>query len=384
MGKAIEVPVKPSVLQWALRESGYPPSALAKRLHVPLSTVDAWERGEGHKPTLTQFRRLAQVLKRTPATLLLPRPPASSARDVKLRHAPGVDRDSLNHEERRFIREAGRVQDTVAWIMKELDEGPPDIPELAVGSDIERTASSVRTRLLSHLTRPVAEWDSSAEAFREWRAALERLGILVFILQLGKGSCRGFSLWNDRAPLIAVNSAPNYEARIFTLFHEYAHLLTRTSSACLEGGRGKKFSAPTDPAERWCERLAAAILLPWNEVRAFVPQGGNVRDLSIPKIIASRFKVSLRAATLRLIERGAADWSLYSEIPAYADDKRPGGGGKGRTRGEAKENQWGDRTVNLFVTALDRDVVNRADVLDYLDVTNADLDRLQRTGAGSE
>jgi hypothetical protein len=28
--------------------------------------------------------------------------------------------------------------------------------------------------------------------------------------------------------------------------------------------------------------------------------------------------------------------------------------------------------------------VNRADVLDYLDVTNADLDRLQRTGAGSE
>ena len=47
-------------------------------------------------------------------------------------------------------------------------------------------------------------WRSPSAAFDEWRAALERHSIEVFLFPLGSESCRGFSLWNDRVPVIAM------------------------------------------------------------------------------------------------------------------------------------------------------------------------------------
>ena len=67
-------------------------------------------------------------------------------------------------------------------------------------------------------------WPSSAIAFDHWRRALEDAGHVVLLVSIGKASCRGFSAWDPRAPVIAVNTAWNEEARIYTLFHEFAHL----------------------------------------------------------------------------------------------------------------------------------------------------------------
>jgi hypothetical protein len=41
--------------------------------------------------------------------------------------------------------------------------------------------------------------------------------------------------------------------------------------------------------------------------------------------VASRFKTSLRATTIRLIELGLATWDLYEQIPVAANPKRGGG-----------------------------------------------------------
>ncbi len=67
----------------------------------------------------------------------------------------------------------------------------------------------------------------------------------------------------------------------------------------------------------------------------------------------------------------------------YASDVKPKGGGKStesRDRGIIKRDQYGRRTVNLFVRALHDDVLGRADVLDYLDVTDSHLERFERVG----
>src|SRR3954447_3556788 len=86
-------------------------------------------------------------------------------------------------------------------------------------------------------------------------------GVVVFLFQLGADNCRGFSLWHDRAPVIAINTTWNDEARTFTLFHEVGHLVTRTNSACTSAPASAVTGA-WDPAERWCERFAAAALVP--------------------------------------------------------------------------------------------------------------------------
>lgn len=212
---------------------------------------------------------------------------------------------------------------------------------------------------------------------------MEGWGLLVFLFPLGKDSAQGFSLWDENAPLIAANTAWNEASRIFTLFHEFGHLLTRTNSVCLERA-GPRFSKPSDQVERWCERFSAAVILPWHEVVTLLRQrfdwheGSLIDSLDAPRAVARAFKVSLRAATIRLIEKGVAKWDLYSEIPPYADDKpHGGGGGGGRHRREIKEDQYGNRATKLFLRALDQHVLSRTDVLDYLDITYDGLSRLR-------
>lgn len=57
-------------------------------------------------------------------------------------------------------------------------------------------------------------------------------------------------------------------------------------------------------------------------------------DLATVGRLANRFRVSRRAAALRLIEADRATWGLYRSIPPYADQLRSGGGGPGRNRAE--------------------------------------------------
>lgn len=385
MGRATFVPVTPEVLDWAMKEAGRSVTDVADQLDVSSSVVRAWLQGEAH-PTLTQFRKLAAFLGRTPSTLLLPAAPPLMTGTPKFRRPMNADRTDLSPTERRVIREAKRAQETLAWILKELGEPGAALEQIDLSANVEQTAARTRKRLTgSENGNFASRWKSPSEAVQGWRSILEESRVFVFVLSMGKESCSGFSLSDDRAPLIAVNTARNPSARIFTTFHEYGHLLTRTDSACLDTSKAK-LARSNDPAERWCERFAAAFLMPRTEVdeqlrRQLGTARTKVHDLSVPARLALHFKVSLRAATLRLIELGTAEWSLYASIPAYSDLKTAGGGGGGRDRGQIRRDEYGNRAVNFFVRALDSNVLGRAEVLDYLDVADTHLEQMQRRRA---
>jgi hypothetical protein len=98
----------------------------------------------------------------------------------------------------------------------------------------------------------------------------------------------------------------------------------------------------------------------------------------VPRAIANAFKVSWRAAAIRLIERGVASWDLYAQIPPVTEYKGGGGGADGgRDRGEIRQDQYGDKAVGVFIRALNRELLGRGDVLDYLDVPDSAIDRWQ-------
>ena len=376
MGKATYVPITPEVLTWAIRESGYEADDVAGRIKVAPGMFGAWMTGQ-EKPKLTDFRKLASVLKRQEATFLLPSPPVSSLPRVEFRHPLDSSRQKLNPDELRWLRETRRLQQAAAWVEQELRQSPPSLPQWGLQGDPEKAGGAVRSQL-GISTEDQLGWKSPSQAQRAWREAIESSGVLVFFLSLGHDSCRGFSLWDDWAPVIAVNTGWNYEARIFTMLHEYGHLVTRTSSACVGSWR-QTLSKQGDPAERWCERFAATVLLPWLDVERVLRDearwkpGTAVESLEQLAKVARRFKTSLRATALRLITHNVATWSLYKQIPAVADHKKPGGGGTGRVRHEIREDQYGRRTTDLFVEAMQRDVLSRDDVLSYLDIPDTDL-----------
>ncbi len=389
MGKPTLVPVTPEVLTWAIKESSYSPEVVAELVGVPPAELAAWQKGSA-RPTLTKFRKLARVLKRTPATFLLPAAPPFASYAVRFRHPPGSQRRSPNPEERRYLREAARLQEASKWLTTELHQEIKSLPSYRLEDDPESTADAICQKLVARTPTDRAAWTSAAQAFDAWRSSLETRSILVFLFPMGSQSAQGFSLWDKEAPVIAVNTAWNDAARVFTLFHEFGHLLTRTSSVCLEHS-GSSLRKPNDRAERWCERFSAAIVLPWSDVADFLGRRFNwspgevIDDLSVPRAIANAFKVSWRAATIRLIERRAATWDLYAEIPRYTDEKqKTGGGGGGRNRTEIREDQYGRRATDLFLSALDAGVLGRADVLEYLDITDSGLSQLQGVASGEQ
>jgi Zn-dependent peptidase ImmA (M78 family) len=363
-------PATPSVIAWAIRESGYSLSALAILLQLPEQEIDSWT--QGNRPELNKLQAFADVVKRPFSAFLLPEPPVALEPLVKFRSASSGKKRNLFPEERRRIREAARLQDVTSWLVREMKVPLPDVPSASTEREPEDVAHALRTRLKVPIETQLS-WSSSSEALHAWRQAVEALGVTVLMLPMGEESCRGFCIWDDAAPFIAINTAWLPEARIFTLFHELAHLATRTNSACAEDDAPRSSNAG-DRAERWCERVAAAVLLPSLalsdvlEERASRAAQSTV-DLSTVNRVATRFRVSRRAAALRLIERREAPWSLFRAIPAHTDRQKSGGGGIGRTRAELRRQWYGRRTMMLFRDAVRDHVLTPADVVDYLDIS---------------
>jgi Zn-dependent peptidase ImmA (M78 family) len=75
-----------------------------------------------------------------------------------------------------------------------------------------------------------SSWTSSSNALTNWKNLLEEQD--VYVLQYPSvevNESRGFAIADDRFPVIGINSRDSYNARIFTLIHELAHVLFRNS-----------------------------------------------------------------------------------------------------------------------------------------------------------
>ena len=366
----VEVPINPAVLRWAIDQSGLSRTEVSDLVGVSQSDLRNWEKGDA-SPSLTEFRRLADVLHRQAAVFFLAAPPSQAGPKANLRHPPNASRTELNPIERRYLREMSRTQKVLAWVLEQMRTAKIAIPEFGTSVSPDVAARNLRNRINVSIETQIS-WKDSSEAFRRWRDALERMGVFVFLFPMGKESARGMSIWDQRAPAVTLNTAWSVTARIYTLFHELAHLVSRTDSACV-GYVNARPVASNLSIERWCEQFAAAFLLPKTHLTLYLQKdvrwkGGRSCDLDHAGKVARRYKVSLRAAVLALIEIGAAQRSLYASVPSSSDEKSGGGRGRPRTRIEINEDRFGSRTRATLLRAMREDLITRADTLTYLDV----------------
>lgn len=375
------VPITPQVLVWTREEAGLTQVELAERARLAVECIQAWESAES-RPTKGQFNKLLRVLKRPSALFFLPKPPTEAGMPVSLRSAPALGNHKLGPEEARQIRWARRLQELTSWVLR--DEGSPEVRPIRYRPSqdpvkvalVERSQSGIST------TEQLA-WKSPSEGFRSWRDHLEDRGVLVMQLTMGKNNIRGFGVWDDYAPLVAVNTAYHPTARIFTLFHEVAHLLTRTDAAC------QSFVLPDQhdrPVERWCERFAAAFLIPEDSLKMVARKYGitiasRITDPDTARLIANRFCVSTRAAAIRLQEVGLAGSSLYSAVAAHLGGRdwndSSGGGGGGRPVSTKRLGQFGTRLPGILLAAADRGRLTTRDLADHLQLKTGQIDDLK-------
>src|SRR5690606_5970504 len=131
-----------------------------------------------------------------------------------------------------------------------------------------------------------------SQVFNFWRGLLEHHGFLVFqTTRIDLDAFRGLSIFHDSLPIILLNGADSNNGKVFTLFHELAHLSNRTSGMCdLDDNTSEEGVA---------NAFAANFLMPRSQVEsaARVAQGSAMERA---EAIAGAFKVSVLAAGVRL------------------------------------------------------------------------------------
>jgi len=113
---------------------------------------------------------------------------------------------------------------------------------------------------------------------------------------------RGFALADKLAPLVFINGADTKAAQMFTLAHELAHIWGGQTGLSDVG----LVSAPTHTIERWCNRVAAELLVPLATFRTEYKRGEDLR--SALDRLARRFKVSTLVILRRVHDAGGLTW----------------------------------------------------------------------------
>lgn len=358
--------------------------ALAAEIDVSARQVEGWEVESG-APSRGQFSKLAEVLRRPSAVFLLPSAPEGSSISPSLRSAPGLGGEPLRSEDLGAIRRAQRHQSILSWYIRDRGSPPIDLPTYQPEADAATAGENAR--LISEMgVEDQLEWTTDGQAFRAWCATLEWRGVFVQQASLGREGVRGFSLWDDYAPLIVVNSAYHSTARSYSLMHEYGHMLSRTVAACKDFVGSVEEDRST---ERWCERFAASFLIPEQALTEVAASRGITarRPASEPTVVrrlASRFRVSGRAMAIRLTDLGLGTRDLYSKFAAWPKrrDWNEGGGGDGETRIEKRRRELGDATVHTILEALEAGRLNLRDATDYLSLSPNEVDELAAFSSG--
>lgn len=317
------------MLTWARERSQLDLAYFDKRF----PQLEQWEHGDA-QPTFKQLESFAKAAHTPFGYLFLPEPPKEVVpipdfRTVADTHVRQPSPDLLDTvylcQQRQdwyrdFARSAG-------------DDRLGFVGSIRVRDDIVRSAGIIRKALGFDLDAraQLATW---AEALRRFIEQADRLGVLVMVSgvvgsntrrKLNPQEFRGFALADDLAPLVFINGADSKAAQMFTLAHELAHIWLGESAL----SDAQASSVPAQAVERWCNQVAAELLVPMEAFNAAHERGSELRA-ELDRL-ARRFKVSTLVILRRMHDSGslmgARYWEAYEQELARLHEVANGAGG---------------------------------------------------------
>jgi Zn-dependent peptidase ImmA (M78 family) len=374
---SIEVPVQPKVLIWARESIGKGIEEAAKKLDMTPEEFLEFETGT-KKPRLTQLEKLANLYKRPVAALLLSKPPPLPPLPKDFRTLPY--KKPFSSETLLALRRARRLQNLADELAKELNYEirrnftEVKLPEREKISDTAETlAIEERTRLGINIEDQF-NWKDNIQALDEWRSVIERLGVLVFQLRMPVDETRGFTLTEGSFPIIVINGKDSHNGRIFTLFHEYCHLMLHDTGVC-----GEMMKSDLE-IEIFCNHYAGAFLVPGDSLlkhELIQPFKGSIEwpDDILDKL-SKDFKVSNPVILRRLLELKRTTKDFYVKKLEEWRPHKSGGGGRDMARECLRNN--GGTFVSLVLNAYGRERITPADVADYLGTRLQHIPEIER------
>lgn len=181
--------------------------------------------------------------------------------------------------------------------------------------DIESTSARIRHTLGFDLEerRTMPTW---TDALRRFIEQTDGSGILVMCSgvvlnynrrKLDPDEFRGFALADDFAPVIFINGADTKAGQMFTLAHELAHVWLGESAL----SDSHPALIPDHDIERWCNRVAAEVLVPLADLRAEYDPSADL-PVEVARL-ARRFKVSTLVILRRIHDAGGLTRRTFAQ-----------------------------------------------------------------------
>lgn len=368
----------PKVIEWARQDAGYDVEGVARRLRVKLEQVQAWERGS-KPPTVRQLMNLAAFLQRPLSLFFQESLPDTRPLATEYRRLPGVVPGQESPEFRRAVRDMLARRQTTIDLYEELGY---DLPGFTLRASLEEDPKQVGARLRERTGVTEAQqlaWRDKWQAWREWRDAIEGLGVLVFMFpDVPLAEARGIAIIRRPLPVVAVNTKEFAESRAYTALHEVVHLMLAASGQERPALDETRSTEAFQNLEHFADVAASYALVDEDDFARTVGQAPpdsaqGVRELAV------RFKMSPLAVATRLRESDFWSWPQYN---AWRSSWEEYVGGLPKPTGFAtsvsKAIGRGGRTfAQLVFEALDTNRLTMAEAARALNLRTEHFDKLR-------
>jgi Zn-dependent peptidase ImmA (M78 family) len=305
----ISVNINPKVLKWAREEAGFELIEVANKISITDSNYKNWE-NKGQEIPLGKLKDLAGYYKRQLAVFFLPEVPEKLKKPKDYRNLK-PSQMKLSKEVLLTMRQVSHFQHLAAEIRGEVywNEKYKWLNEIKeAGENVEEISKWLREKINITIEDQL-KFKNESEAYKNWRLAVEDyLGILVFQFPMPYAEVQGFCLTDIKPFAIVINSHQEFTSRIFTLFHELAHIIRNESGICLVDNVEK------NQKEEWaCNSLAGKILIPSDKIEI-------VSDLSTISKYAKNLKISREVYLRRVKEQNLiSDLTFFTLLKAVKD-----------------------------------------------------------------
>jgi len=373
---------EPKLLEWARRCLNMSIGQAARKIRVKEEQLESWEDGIT-QPTIAQLRKIANVYKKPIATFYMSEPPHGYTIMRDFRRAAEVGEAPLSSGLCLEIQNADTQREIVLDLYRELEYELPVIKQRVELSQ-DRESVAVQIRELLKITRhEQVNLQSNYDALRLWKGSLEKNGIIVFqSLDVGTDEMLGFSITTMPLPAIVVNGNDWVLRRIFTLIHEFVHVLLRVDGLCdlFEDSRTEEKKL----IEQFCNGVAGAVLVP-EEYLMLEDPVLNKKPLeawSDDEIngLADKYKVSREVIVRRLLICGRVTTAFYKEKRDQyrREPRRPPTEGYYPSPATNSIRALGEPYIRLVFSVYNSGKITLSDMSDLLGVRTKHFSRMER------
>lgn len=359
-----KAPINPEILRWARESIFVDVEKAAKTVSVETEIYKKWEHGEDF-PSISRLRKLSNLFKRPLPVFFMPRIPQTPPMPKDFRKPVTALEHPLTKESLLAVRKARWYQSTAASLMTDL--GKPIVPIEAydfTSKTIEQSIREIRT--LDMDTQ--FSWESNWEALKHWRQYLENLGIFVFQISMPIDEVRGFSLIRENhPPAIVINSKDSPNGRIFTLFHEYCHILLNEAGVCVPEEIESRDEKQNE-TERFCNEFAGNFLVPSEPLNRLVKGSGHSDVIDLINELSRKFVVSNFVVLRRLYALGEIDYQSYQQAFKEFQTRIKTFDSSGGDFYKNKFAEKGGKFISLVVEAESGNTITTSKALEFLGV----------------